>query len=58
MFVLFNRLNYVAAREGHMLEIFSMVHVKKFTPTPSIIFTVSVTRVHATLVTNSLYSPF
>ncbi|ELU11785.1 hypothetical protein CAPTEDRAFT_97936 [Capitella teleta] len=33
------RLNYVAAREGHMLELMSMVHVKKFTPAPSIVFT-------------------
>ena len=36
-----SRLTYVAAREGHMVEVLSMVHIKKFTPSPSIIFTVS-----------------
>ncbi len=35
------RLTYVAAREGHMMELMSMVHVKKYTPMPSLVFTVS-----------------
>eukprot|EP00057_Strongylocentrotus_purpuratus_P017450 XP_011671924.1 PREDICTED: b(0,+)-type amino acid transporter 1 [Strongylocentrotus purpuratus] len=33
------RLTYVAAREGHMVEVLSMVHVKKLTPFPAMIFT-------------------
>eukprot|EP00057_Strongylocentrotus_purpuratus_P025154 XP_011679628.1 PREDICTED: b(0,+)-type amino acid transporter 1 isoform X2 [Strongylocentrotus purpuratus] len=33
------RLAYVAAREGHMVEVLSMVHVKRFTPFPAMIFT-------------------
>ncbi|XP_033119740.1 b(0,+)-type amino acid transporter 1-like [Anneissia japonica] len=33
------RLAFVSAREGHMMEILSMVHIKRFTPFPSIVFT-------------------
>ncbi|XP_071500745.1 b(0,+)-type amino acid transporter 1-like [Diadema antillarum] len=36
------RLPFVAAREGHMVQILSMVHAKRFTPQPAIIF-VSIT---------------
>ncbi|KAK2166808.1 hypothetical protein LSH36_35g08111 [Paralvinella palmiformis] len=33
------RLNYVAAREGHMLKLLAMVQVKTCSPMPSLIFT-------------------
>ncbi|XP_072024459.1 b(0,+)-type amino acid transporter 1-like [Amphiura filiformis] len=33
------RLTYVAAREGHMVEVLSMVHVKRYTPFPALVFT-------------------
>jgi len=33
------RLPYAAAREGHMVEILSMVHIKRSTPLPSLVFT-------------------
>ncbi|CAH1779581.1 unnamed protein product [Owenia fusiformis] len=33
------RLCYVAAREGHMVEILSMVNVRRLTPLPSLVFT-------------------
>ncbi|XP_071959289.1 b(0,+)-type amino acid transporter 1-like [Antedon mediterranea] len=33
------RLAFVSAREGHMMEILSMIHIKRFTPFPSIVFT-------------------
>ncbi|XP_072169482.1 b(0,+)-type amino acid transporter 1-like [Diadema setosum] len=33
------RLTYVAAREGHMIEVLSMIHVKRLTPFPAMIFT-------------------
>lgn len=37
------RLNYVAARKGHLLKILSMVHVRRSTPLPSVIFTTVLT---------------
>ena len=41
-FILFTytRLYYVAAKEGHMVEAFSMIHIRKYTPTLAIIVTV------------------
>ncbi|XP_006816949.1 b(0,+)-type amino acid transporter 1-like [Saccoglossus kowalevskii] len=33
------RLTFVAAREGHMVEVLSMVHVKRLTPFPAVAFT-------------------
>ena len=33
------RLPYVAAREGHQVEILSMVHTKQYTPLPAVVFT-------------------
>ncbi|KAM5164871.1 b(0,+)-type amino acid transporter 1-like [Mantella aurantiaca] len=33
------RMCYVAAREGHMPDVLSMVHVKRLTPSPALIFT-------------------
>ena len=35
------RLSYAAGREGHMVELLSMIHVRKHTPMPSLILTVS-----------------
>ncbi|XP_071824243.1 b(0,+)-type amino acid transporter 1-like isoform X2 [Apostichopus japonicus] len=34
-----SRLCYVAGREGQLVEVMSMVHVKRFTPTPALLFT-------------------
>ena len=34
------RLAYVAAREGHMMEVLSFVQVNKLTPAPSVAFLV------------------
>ena len=36
----FYRLVYAAGREGHLPEILSYVSVKRYTPLPSIVFTV------------------
>ncbi|XP_070575142.1 b(0,+)-type amino acid transporter 1-like [Ptychodera flava] len=33
------RLTFVAAREGHMVEILSMVHIRRYTPFPAVAFT-------------------
>lgn len=33
------RLCYVAGREGQLVEIMSMVHVKRYTPSPALLFT-------------------
>jgi L-type amino acid transporter 9 len=35
------RLCYVAAREGHMLEAFSYIHVRRLTPAPAVVMQVS-----------------
>ena len=35
------RLCYVAAREGHMLEVFSYIHIKRLTPAPAVVSQVS-----------------
>ena len=40
---LFLRLPYVAAREGHMVNILSMVHIRYYTPLTAAVFTVSYT---------------
>ncbi|XP_032833285.1 B(0,+)-type amino acid transporter 1 isoform X3 [Petromyzon marinus] len=32
------RLTYVAAREGHMLEVLSFINVRRLTPSPAIVF--------------------
>jgi len=36
------RVMYVAAREGHLPEIFSYVHVKQYTPLPSLLVSVTI----------------
>uniref|UniRef100_H0ZSF7 b(0,+)-type amino acid transporter 1 n=1 Tax=Taeniopygia guttata TaxID=59729 RepID=H0ZSF7_TAEGU len=33
------RVCYIAAREGHMVNILSMVHVRRLTPSPALLFT-------------------
>jgi amino acid transporter len=35
------RLCYVAGRDGHMLELFSYIHVRRLTPVPAVILQVS-----------------
>jgi Amino acid transporters len=35
------RLCYVAGREGHVLEAFSYIHVRRLTPAPAVILQVS-----------------
>jgi L-type amino acid transporter 9 len=35
------RLCYVAGIEGHMIEAFSYIHVRRFTPAPAVILQVS-----------------
>ena len=36
-----NRVCYAAAREGHIVDILSFVHISKKTPSPGVIFNVS-----------------
>ncbi|XP_005875038.1 PREDICTED: b(0,+)-type amino acid transporter 1 [Myotis brandtii] len=40
-----SRVCYVAAREGHMPGLLSMVHTRRLTPTPALVFTTAVTLV-------------
>lgn len=40
------RLCFAASREGHMLDILSYVHIRRFTPAPGLIFHVSELIVH------------
>jgi amino acid transporter len=35
------RLCYVAGREGHMVEAFSYIHVRRLTPAPAVLLQVS-----------------
>jgi len=35
------RISHVAAKEGHFSLVLAMIHVKRFTPTPSVILNVS-----------------
>lgn len=41
MYLIFFRLCFAASREGHLLDILSYVHVRRFTPAPGLIFHVS-----------------
>jgi L-type amino acid transporter 9 len=38
------RLCFAASREGHLLDILSYVHIRRYTPAPGLIFHVSVVR--------------
>jgi L-type amino acid transporter 9 len=35
------RLCYVAATEGHMIEVFSYIHMRRLTPAPAVVLQVS-----------------
>jgi L-type amino acid transporter 9 len=35
------RLCYVAGREGHMVEVFSYIHIRRLTPAPAVVSQVS-----------------
>jgi L-type amino acid transporter 9 len=37
------RLCYVAGREGHMVEAFSYIHMRRLTPAPAVLLQVSKT---------------
>ena len=39
--LLWNRLCYVASREGHLVDILSYVHIRRLTPSPALLFNVS-----------------
>lgn len=41
------RMLFVGAREGHWPPIFSMIHIRRQTPLPAVLFLVSLVVVHA-----------
>jgi L-type amino acid transporter 9 len=40
------RLCYVAGREGHMIEAFSYIHMRRLTPAPAVVSQVSDIHIH------------